>query len=326
MMVIRASSANWLYHSVLKELLGNGVTVAPRGKNTREILGATLYLADANDNIVTTPERKLNYGFMAAEWLWIMTGCSLVDAIMPFNKNLSIARDEGSHSFLGAYGPKWIEQLDYVLDTLRKDALSRQAIVNIWRDRPRRSNDTPCTLDWQFFVREGRVHMHGRMRSNDAWLGLPYDLYNFTQIQRWVAAQLGYGVGSYTHFVGSMHLYEEHFERAEAVAKSTVHYFSNVPDHMGSSVPPLAMLQQLLLDAASVKTRVTAIREQRGDPEATMLNLIQRWHDQLLRFSAEWTYLPYMLLNDPAFTYKFCPQIDQVKLVLPIASALYPHD
>src|SRR5260370_41880706 len=61
------------------------------------------------------------------------------------------------------------------------------------------------------------------MRSNDAWLGLPYDVFTFTRIQAYVAAAVGVEPGRYTHTVGSLHLYERDWERAEDAACASIH-------------------------------------------------------------------------------------------------------
>ena len=50
------------------------------------------------------------------------------------------------------------------------------------------------------------------MRSNDAYLGLPHDVFSFTMFQEIVARMLGVEMGDYTHFAGSLHLYDEHQE------------------------------------------------------------------------------------------------------------------
>ncbi len=53
------------------------------------------------------------------------------------------------------------------------------------------------------------------MRSNDAFIGLPGDIFSFTMIQEMIARSLGIEVGTYKHLVGSLHLYEENRRTAE---------------------------------------------------------------------------------------------------------------
>lgn len=228
-----ARTADLLYHAALTELIVSGDRSAPRGRGTRERLAAHLTLTNPDANIITLRERKLNYAFMIAEWLYIMSGGNYADLITPFNRNIGPFAEDGR--FAGAYGPKVLEQLPYILQTLRRDPHSRQAVLTIWRERPRDSKDVPCTVMLQFFLRDDgdllppgdgevvstrrarRLHAIVYMRSNDAWLGLPYDIFNFTQLQRYIAHQLGVPCGHYHHMVGSLHLYDDNHASAVRV-------------------------------------------------------------------------------------------------------------
>ena len=63
-------------------------------------------------------------------------------------------------------------------------------------------------------LRENRLQLLTTMRSNDAWLGLPHDIFCFTMIQELVARSLGVELGDYMHFAGSLHLYASDIEKA----------------------------------------------------------------------------------------------------------------
>lgn len=71
------------------------------------------------------------------------------------------------------------------------------------------NGDLPCTTTLQFLPRKGKLHMIATMRSNDVFRGLPGDVFAFTFIQEVVARMLGLEVGIYSHFVGSLHLYDD---------------------------------------------------------------------------------------------------------------------
>jgi thymidylate synthase len=47
-----------------------------------------------------------------------------------------------------------------------------------------------------------------------AFKGLPHDVFSFTMIQEIVARILGHEPGAYTHFVGSLHLYDDDLQAA----------------------------------------------------------------------------------------------------------------
>ncbi len=221
-MNIEAWTFDELYYKVLKHLAGGrtrSVYIGRTAGETYEERGAVLTLYQPAANILTFDARGLNYAFSVAEWLWMVTGRTDVATVKYFNKNMAGFSDDGL-TFRGAYGPAIAQQLPWIIDTLAADETSRQAVMTIWNPRPGPTKDTPCTVMFQFFVRNDALEMIAYMRSNDVWLGLPYDLFNFTQIQRQVQFALSHrlgrelSTGPYTHMAGSLHLYEKNFTAA----------------------------------------------------------------------------------------------------------------
>jgi thymidylate synthase len=103
-----------------------------------------------------------------------------------------------------------INQVDNVINLLRRKSSSRQAVVQLFNaeDLLKNYNDVPCTCTMQFFVRKGSLQAVVHMRSNDAFLGLPHDVFAFTFIQELIARSLGLKLGTYKHMVGSLHIYD----------------------------------------------------------------------------------------------------------------------
>ena len=176
----------WL--ELLDKILMQGRDVAPRGKPTKELPQHTI-VVPMRRPVLTVPERKLNYKFMAAEAYWILTGDNRVSTISPYNPHIAQFSDDGE-TYFGAYGPKVVDQLPYVVDTLIRDPDSRQAGLTIWREKPPITKDVPCTVAAFFNIRENYVNAHFYMRSSDAWLGVPYDVFNFTAIAFVVMSRL----------------------------------------------------------------------------------------------------------------------------------------
>ena len=221
-------TAQEMYHAIIENVLRHGATSSPRGHKTYEVLGARLSLRDGRRNLIANPYRGLNYYFQVAEWLWMLLGHNDVSTISRYNSRIAEFSDDGV-TFRGAYGPKLTEQLPYVLAKLKSDSDSRQAIITLWRENPASSRDVPCTVAFQFMLRNDAVQMITFMRSNDVWLGLPYDLFNFTRIQGYVAAALDVETGTYTHMVGSLHLYDQHVAAARRVITELI---STEPDSL----------------------------------------------------------------------------------------------
>tara|TARA_R110000787_G_scaffold42303_12_gene104027 strand:+ start:11616 stop:12365 length:750 start_codon:yes stop_codon:yes gene_type:complete len=168
---------------------------------------------------INDANRRAKLKYACAEFIWYLSGTrdGWIKHYAPQYKRF-LEPDGSAH---GAYGSRWMEhgQMGFVLGELKSD--SRRAVMTCWdahHDIPqvvREGPDVPCTLSLQFLREDDRLNMVVTMRSNDAWLGLPYDMFCFATLQRLFAGALGLRTGWYTHQVGSMHLYERNVARAE---------------------------------------------------------------------------------------------------------------
>ena len=194
---------------------------APRGQPTREIAGPHAFrVLYPGIMPLVAGGREFRHAITAAEGLSLVGQTSVpeivVDRVGAFRKFLR------SSVFWGAYGPRVAGDVGNLVELLKQDPDSRQAVLTLFdadRDLGRVDQlDLPCTVAVQFMLRAGALEMFVTMRSNDVWLGLPYDLGQFTMLQAAVAQALGAEMGTYTHVAGSMHLYERDLERARAAA------------------------------------------------------------------------------------------------------------
>lgn len=202
-----------LYKNALIDVMAHGEMTKPRGFDCKELTNYTMHLTNPDNNILNDNTRKINKAFAAAEFMWIVTGRDDVESISKFNSRIAQFSDDGE-TFYGAYGPRFALQLEYVLTQLKEDAWTRQAVMTFWKQNPKKTKDVPCTVMLHFMRRPlDRLNLTVYMRSNDIWLGLPYDVHNFTCIQILVAQHLGLLVGTYTHVDGSLHAYEHDFDK-----------------------------------------------------------------------------------------------------------------
>jgi thymidylate synthase len=194
-----------------------GRVTAPRGQKTVEIENAVIKLENVWDALPIGTGRGISLGIAAVEACQLLAGVSrpqLVVAIGPVFDNFR----ENNGEFHGAYGPRTRGQFDVMVDRLRKDPDSRQAVTTIWNpqfDTLSHKRDYPCTLSFMFRVRDGRLNMTTTMRSNDVIKGVGYDFFQFTRVQLALASCLGIQPGSYVHFAGSLHLYDSDRELVE---------------------------------------------------------------------------------------------------------------
>lgn len=168
-----------------------------------------------------------------------------------------------------AYGPRLfsyrgINQLARVTDLLRDHRSSRRAVVQIIDITDLSTRHIPCTCTLQFFVRGNRLSMMTSMRSNDAYLGLPHDIFAFTMIQEMIARELGVELGWYKHAVGSMHLYENKVSHAQAYVNDGLHQTEAMPPM------PLGSQAEQIKELIRIESRIR--RKKRVDLERTSLS------------------------------------------------------
>ena len=182
--------------------------VKPRGLLNYEEDCVSFRVTDSSKNILVHPVRKMNYRFMIAEWTWYMRGWNNLRELTRFNPHMAQFSDDGL-TLAGAYGPRLAPQWPYLLKKLREDPDTRQAVASIWTPNPAPSKDIPCTLSLHFLCRWGKLNLIVTMRSSDIWLGLPYDMFSFSQMQNAIAGELELERGWIQFNLGSSHLYEE---------------------------------------------------------------------------------------------------------------------
>lgn len=218
-------SASVAFLETLYAILTLGATVTPRGKETRELQHHTIAV-DMNRPLVACSARRLSKKFAAAEALWILRGDNRVEPLAKHAPRIREFSDDGE-TLAGAYGPRVVEQLDYVYDRLLKDSDTRQAVLTMWKPCPPPSKDIPCTVALDFKRRAGRLNCHAFMRSSDAWLGLPYDVFSFSMIAARIATRLNsvffparrelVTLGTLYLTASSSHLYAENVADARAL-------------------------------------------------------------------------------------------------------------
>lgn len=208
-----AKDATEAWEHWFKELNSMNMSDTSRDGDIRgEIINAVTVIKDPTRGIVQSDIRKMPMRYAIGELLWYSSGNNHLSAIQNYTKVWDRMSDDGitvnsnyGYCIKYKYG---FDQWDYVRYMLGTDPNTRQAILHIKTADCEPSKDVNCTVCIQFLLREGKLHATVYMRSNDIWMGFPYDVFSFTAMQVKMAMELGVGIGEYTHIAGSLHLYE----------------------------------------------------------------------------------------------------------------------
>lgn len=214
-------------------------------------------IEDPTARQILIPERKWNRVLPYAESLWMILGSNDLDDLPGhFVKSVYNFSDDG-HTWRGGYGPRIrrytgisnqyyrslnnkkissqedqakdsfvnVDQLRYVIETLRNEPTSRQALITI-HDPAKdsllglKTRDIPCTRSLHFMIVDGKLNLYVWMRSNDfIWGAQAVNIPNFTLMQQYVAKILNVPMGSYFHVVDNFHFYESSRELVETLAE-----------------------------------------------------------------------------------------------------------
>lgn len=187
-----------------------------------EIINAITVIDDPT-RLMTNEVRKMPMRYAVGELLWYLSGNNKKSAIRPYTKAWENLSDNGvtvnsnyGHCILKKFG---FNQFEYVKELLLSDLNTRQAVIHIKHPSSAPTKDMNCTIALQFFIRDEKLHLTTYMRSNDIWLGFPYDVFNFTALQILMAMQLDIEIGTYTHIAGSLHLYKRDYEKLKKSGK-----------------------------------------------------------------------------------------------------------
>lgn len=216
---LRGQTLDDLMRLAIQEIQLNGERIKPTKGWCTEVAGVLLELTNPLARVSRTETRGKPFSSLG-ELCWYMAQTNDLGFIEYYIPEYKKSSELGL--IYGGYGPRlfdWngINQINNITRLLRNTPNSRKAVIQLFEasDIAASHNDTPCTCTLQFLQRGAKLNMIIYMRSNDAYLGLPHDIFCFTMLQEIIARDLNVDLGTYKHMVGSLHLYDNRKEAAQ---------------------------------------------------------------------------------------------------------------
>ena len=127
-----------------------------------------------------------------------------------------------THGELGpVYGRQWrdfnrVDQIKNIIEEIKVNPTSRRLIVSAWN--PEEVKDMalpPCHTLFQFNSDGKTLDLSLMQRSQDKFLGGPFNIASYSLLLMMVAKEVGLKPGNFIHFSGNTHLYSNHLDQAE---------------------------------------------------------------------------------------------------------------
>lgn len=244
---VHACSDELLYMNLCKQTLSEGSSRTDRtGTGTRSIFGVQLVF-DISNNVPVYTTKKVAWRSALKEMLWFLRGET--DSNTLVGQGVNIWKGNTSREFLDkrdlyeykeglvgplygwqmrAFGAKYnhkhpkatmarggFDQLAYVENLLKTDPTSRRIVMSYWD--PREFQNTvlnPCHYTVQFYVRnENILDCHFVMRSNDLFLGNPFNIFGYSVLTYILAKRHGFTPGKLVYTCGDAHIYNNHIDQ-----------------------------------------------------------------------------------------------------------------
>lgn len=110
-----------------------------------------------------------------------------------------------------------VDQLQELINGIKKDPFGRRHILTAWN--PGELSDMalpPCHIMAQFYVNsKNELSCQMYQRSNDMFLGCPFNIASYALLTHMIAQVCDLGVGEFIHTTGDAHIYLNHIDQVK---------------------------------------------------------------------------------------------------------------
>lgn len=181
---------------------------------------------DLREGFPLLTTKKLHLKSIIYELLWFLRGETNVRYLNEHGVTIwdEWADDNGE---LGPiYGAQWsdwrganggrINQIDRVVEEIKKNPESRRLIVSAWNVAEiEKMALPPCHVLFQFYVQDGALSCQLYQRSADLFLGVPFNIASYALLTLMVAQVCDLEPAEFIHTFGDLHLYQNHLDQAQ---------------------------------------------------------------------------------------------------------------
>ena len=177
--------------------------------------------------------KKIFFNSVIRELLWYLSGethirnlrehTKIWDAWTSEKENWEVGRMYGyqwvnwekyiENSETGEFKRTFINQIQEVIDEIKKNPNSRRLVVTAWNPSVLDEVALPsCHSFFIFNVTRGKLNCHLTQRSGDIALGIPFNVACYATLTQMIAQETGLMLGEFSHYINDAHIYVDHVD------------------------------------------------------------------------------------------------------------------
>lgn len=226
------------YLELMDKIIKEGVDRTDRtGVGTRGIFGHQMRF-DLSKGFPLVTTKKVHLKSIIYELLWFLKGDTNIKYLNDHGVTIWDEWADEKGELGPIYGKQWVRwetrdgqtlnQIQQAVDMLKNDPYSRRIIVSAWNVhdlqeliKGKKTAPPACHSFFQFYVQNGKLSSQLYMRSNDLFLGAPFNIAQYALLTMMMAQVTGLELGDYIHTNGDVHIYQNHLTQAHEQLKRT---------------------------------------------------------------------------------------------------------
>lgn len=110
-------------------------------------------------------------------------------------------------------GDRVTNQVENLITELKSSPASRRHVISLWDvDDLSQMTIAPCVWHSQWLVKSGKLHLIVGVRSNDIFVGNPFNVFQYYVLQRMICQVTGYELGTLNFNINDAHIYDRHID------------------------------------------------------------------------------------------------------------------
>lgn len=255
------------YLNLIQNIINNGFWEVGRNGRTKSIFGSSMRFSLKDQQIPILTTKKTAWKTCLKELLWFIRGETDVKLLQKQGVHIWDGNSTREfldsrelklypEGIIGpCYGYQWrnfnasyncftgkkitdehpfngVDQLQYIIEQLKNPATrnSRRLVMTAWNPKQiEQMALPPCHILCQFNVHEGnKLSCALYQRSADLSLGVPFNIASYSFLTHLIAKHCGLEAYEFVHFMGNIHIYENHITAVETQLERTPYKFPTI--------------------------------------------------------------------------------------------------